>query len=190
MKIHKYSKSNRFSEDPQIMASSNKFIRKKLSKFYKVKEIVFVKDKTLQSQGVDKILTTFDSKIIRIEEKIRKVTRSDVLLELIGDNRRYLKEEIGLGWALRPYDTDLLLYYFVDSDSGILLSWKKFKVMLDKNLPKWYDLAKKEQKGFALKKAHNVETSTGEKRYYYSLNIVVPMEDLKNAYTEVGGKII
>lgn len=182
MKVNDYSKDMSYADSQEILEKTNRFLRSKLMIFFKIKNIVPVKDRTLQYSGVDKILNTMDGKIIRIEEKVRRITRNDILVELIADNNFYLKKPRGLGWGLKDYSTDLLLYYFEDSNTGWIFSWNKFQKTLLKNLPIWYNFAKNNQYGFSIKKAQN--------KGYYSINIVIPKEFFLNSYVKEGGAII
>lgn len=180
MKINDYKKDLEFANNASDKA--NNFIFEKLRRFYNISSILSVEEKQLQFNGVDKIIRTTDGKIIKLEEKIRRITRNDILVELIADTRYYLKKPRGLGWGLKPYTTNLLMYYFEDTDTGWIFSWEKFQKALLKNMPVWYDYAKNNQYGFSFKYAYNYN--------YKSMNIVIPNNAILNAYIEQGGSII
>ena len=180
VKINDYKKDLNFADS--CSEQINQFIRQKLIKFFVIKDIITVKEAHLQFAGADKIVKTIDGKIIKIEEKIRRVTRNDILIELLADQDQYLKNINKIGWGLKNYSTDILLYYFADSNTGWFFHWSKFQKTLLKNLPNWYDLAKANKNGFMLKTAYN--------RNYKSLNIVIPKNVFLNAYIKEGGVII
>ena len=183
MKVNDYSKDIAFAEDKDLSVKINSFIRKKLSGVgISISNVVSVTDKNLQFQGVDKILTDTNFKRLKVEEKVRRNTKNDILIELISNNNEYLKSIKGIGWGLKDYNTDLLVYYFADTNTGYVFSWKKFQSALMKNLPQWYDIAKTRKRGFGLFKAQN--------KRYYSLNIAIPWKNFLKAYEEAGGTII
>jgi len=183
MNINTYSEDNRYAESKELALKTNSFLHKKLSKYWKIESILPVTDKRLQKNGVDKLMFVNSQQPISIEEKIRRFTRNDILVELIGDHRYYLKKDFALGWGLRDYKTDLLLYYFEDTNTGYVFNWKKFQKAFLKNLPIWHDFAKKRLFGFSLHKAYN-------DRGYHSINIAIPKDRMIEAYIECGGKII
>jgi len=180
MKINNYAEDLAYSDS--VSDKVNLFTRSKLSQFYNIDNIISVQEKHLQFAGVDKIVKTIDGKIIRIEEKIRRVTRNDILIELLANTDQYLKHPRGLGWGLKAYSTDILLYYFEDSNTGWFFHWAKFQKTLIKNLPVWFDLAKNNKNGFMFKYAYN--------KGYKSKNIVIPKNVFLNAYVNEGGVII
>ena len=182
IKINNYTKDLNYADSNYVAEKVERFLRKKLRRYWHIDSIVAVKNKNLQFAGVDKILKVSGQQPIRVEEKIRRITRNDILIELVADNNFYLKAHRGLGWGLKPYSTDLLLYFYEDSETGHIFSWVKFQKTLLNNLPIWYDLAKNNIKGFALKKAFN--------KGYYSINIVVPRTVFLKSYLKVGGIIL
>jgi len=181
-KINIYNQDMEYADSKKVAEKVERFLRLKLKKIWKIDSVVSVKEKKLQYAGVDRLITVSGQQPLRIEEKIRRITRGDILVELIADNNYYLKSHRGLGWGLKPYSTDLLLYFFEDTETGHIFSWIKFQKTLMDNLPKWYDLAKNNSKGFSLKKAYN--------KGYYSLNIVIPRTIFLKKYKKCGGIIL
>lgn len=181
-----------YADSQIIFDKTASFLRAKLNPFDRIIRIDPVKDKKLQFAGVDKILVTQNGKILKVEEKVRKKDWGDILVELIADHRYASYDPIndkfdyselrGIGWGMKDYSTDLLLYYFEETDSGHLLSWKKFQAVFKAMLNEWYVYAMKNQYGFSLKIAKN--------KNYNTVNIAIPKDVLLNAYQGVGGKII
>jgi len=181
-KVNDYNQDMKYADSASVRGKLDRFMRSKLHKFWNIESIFPIKEKKLQFAGVDSIIKIHGQQPIRVEEKVRRLTRKDILVELIADNRYYLKGHRGLGWGLKNYTTDLLVYFFEDTQTGFIFHWEKFQKALIQNLPEWYDLAKKEQYGFSLKKAQN--------KKYYSLNIVIPQNAMLHAYKNAGGIII
>ena len=179
-KIHHYQDSVKIEKAANEAA--NAFLIQKLSPFYKIERIRNVEEKQLQFAGIDKIVTTLNAGILRVEEKIRTITRKDILIELVSNDTKYLKAPNALGWGLRDYNTDILSYFFADSRTGYIYSYKKFKKTLYDNLFEWYKLAEKRQYGFGIFKAKNER--------YSSINIAVPINAFNSAYKQNGGIIL
>jgi len=182
MKVNYYNKDMAYADSEEMKNKTNSFMRRKLNFFWTIEKITSVKTKKLQFLGADKIINVVGQAPLIVEEKIRRITRNDILIELIADDRYYLKAHRGTGWGLKEYSSDLLLYYFEDTDTGHIFSWKKFQKTLLKNLPIWYPLAQKRKFGYNLIRAKNVN--------YSSLNIAIPMKDFLEAYKKSGGIII
>lgn len=191
-KINYYGKDISYADSAEVFQKTNDFIHKKLDSIDLVKKILPVTDKKLQFEGVDKVLVLESGAIRRLEEKIRRKTYNDILVEIVADNRyasynsqtNEFKQEMhrGVGWGMKKYETDFLLYYFEDTDSGYLLSWKKVRQVLALNLQNWYQLAEKNKNGFGLKIAYNKD--------YHSINLAIPTQVFLNAYIAVGGRIV
>jgi hypothetical protein len=191
-KMNHYGQDINYADSSDIFEKTANFIRSKMSRFDHIIKIDAVKDKQLQFSGVDKIVVTQSGKVLRLEEKVRRKDWGDLLVEVIADNRfakydpvnnsfEYEKKR-GVGWGMKEYSTDLLLYYFEESDTGYILSWKKFKAMFDAMLPTWYIYAQQKQFGFDLKVAKN--------KGYQSINIAIPKDIFIEAYKKTGGAII
>ena len=191
-KINYYGKDISYADSSEIFEKTSAFIRNKLQPIDMVKKILPVTDKKLQFEGVDKILILESGAIRRLEEKIRRISYNDILIEIIADNRyasydsstNEFKCEAfrGEGWGMKTYQTDFLLYYFEDTNTGYLFSWQKFRKVLTEYLQYWYQQAEKNKNGFGLKIAHNKD--------YYSVNIAIPTHIFLSAYIYVGGRII
>jgi len=189
VKIPKNEKVNTFGRSAAIEKNAsdkvNKYTLEKLSSLYPGYTISTCNDSIKQKLGVDKILSNGE-KSVYIEEKIRYRNYGDILIELIGDNRYYLKRRDALGWSLRDNMTDILVYYYQDTNTGYILSWKKFQRMVFRNLPIWFDYAKKNKNGFALKKTYNDYKGN----QWYSLNLAIPLHVFENHYILEGGQIL
>lgn len=191
-KINYYSKDISYADSKEIFDKTSAFIRNKLMSIDMVKKILPVTDRQLQFEGVDKILILESGAIRRLEEKIRRKSYNDILIEIVADNRyasynsltNEFKSEVfrGVGWGMKTYQTDFLLYYFEDTNSGYLFSWQKIRRLLNEYLQGWYQQAEKNKNGFGLKIAKNKE--------YSSINIAIPTHIFLNAYVSVGGRII
>jgi len=182
IKINYYNNDMHYADSKEVSDKIEAFLRNKLKKYWQIKSTVQIKEKKLQFSGVDRLLMIPERQPIRVEEKVRRKTRGDILIELIADNNFYLKEHRGLGWGLKNYSTDILLYFFEDTETGHIFHWNKFQKALLANLPEWYDLAKSKRRGFSLRKAYN--------KNYYSLNIAIPRSVFLKAYIKEGGIVI
>jgi hypothetical protein len=202
MKINNYSKDIKYADNKEILEKTNKLIFEKLSKKIPISEIIQVKDKKQQFLGIDKIIKTKENKFLKLEEKIRRKDWGDFLIEIIANNRFAtintntrtfsFSKKRGIGWGMKAktndYNTDILLYYFEESNTGYLFSWKKFSRIIDKNLFNWILLARENKFGFSLKKAYNYDNYKKEK--FYSENITIPKKIFLEAYKLEGGEIL
>jgi len=198
MKINHYNKDIQYADSKEIFEKTNYLIFQKLSSISPIVEITSVKSKQDQFNGIDKLLKTREGKILKLEEKIRKKDWGDFLIEIIADNRYgkidkknrkiSITKKKGLGWGFKDYSTDMILYFFEESNSGNLFSWKKFQKTFKENFLNWLELAEKNRNGFTLKKAWNFDQAKKEK--FFSLNIAIPKNIFFEAYIKNGGKII
>jgi len=183
IQFNNYGDDMAYAESKMVSRKVEAFLRKKLSQFWHIEKILPVQVTNLQYSGVDRLMIIPNQQPVRVEEKIRRQTRNDILIELVADNRHYLKHPRGLGWGLKDYTTDLLLYFFEDTQTGYVFHWEKFQKTLLKNLPEWYRLAESPNKnGFSLNKAFN--------KGYYSLNIAIPSRVFTKAYSDMGGLVL
>jgi len=191
-KINYYSSDMKYADSEEIFKKTSSYIFRKMAEINPILKINPVTNKKMQFEGVDKILTTRKNVFLKLEEKVRKKDWGDILIEIVADDRYAsycphtnqfnYSEMRGVGWGMKQYKTDLLLYYFEESDSGYLLSWKKFQEMFLNNIQSWYLLALANKDKFAIKNAQN--------KNYSSINIAIPKKEFEKAYIKVGGKII
>ena len=187
-----YSTDMAYADSKDLNRKTNKFIFLKMSKINPLVRIDQVSDLELQYAGIDKILHTRQNKFLKLEEKVRRVDWGDILVELIADDRyanydlnnnKYTySEKRGIGWGMKDYSSDLLLYFFEESQTGYLISWVKFKNMFRQMLPIWYRKAQNNEDNFAIKIAKN--------KKYNSINIAIPKKEFENYYIKFGGEII
>lgn len=188
-----------YADSKEVFDLLNEFIIKKMADIDPIVSISAVPatNKELQRKGIDKIAQGFSDKLYKIEEKVRRKKYNDILFEIVADSRYGFydplmnslivtnseNKERAIGWALKDYECDLIVYYFADEKDGYIFSWKKMKYIIDKELPDWYILAEKGNvPGYSIRIAKNKD--------YNSINVAIPLNVFLKKYKEAGGFII
>lgn len=194
-----YIRDMEYADSKTIFDKLNDFIQLKMADIDPIVNISAIpaSNKILQREGIDKIAEGLSGKLYKIEEKVRRTKYKDILFEIVADTRygfydpllnqlivtNQEHKERAVGWALKNYRCDLLLYFFETENDGYLFSWKKMKKIIENELPYWYDLAEKDERnGFDIRMAKN--------RDYNTLNISVPINVFIRKYKEIGGILI
>lgn len=199
MDKNNYMRDMDYADSKPIYDKINDFIISKMASIDPIVSISAIPATNieLQRKGIDKLCQGFSGKIYKIEEKVRRKKYSDILFEIVADTRygfydslqnclittNFENKERAVGWALKDYECDLLLYFFETENDGYLFSWKKMQKIIMEELPYWYEMAEREENnGFGIRVAKN--------KNYNSLNVSVPIEVFLKKYRNVGGIII
>lgn len=90
------------------------------------------KDGWAQRGGIDRVLTLNSSKILTVDEKVRKKDWPDILLEYWSDIDRQTR-----GWAAKDLGCDYIAYAFVPSATCYLLPFQELRRVWRKNRKIW-----------------------------------------------------
>lgn len=106
-------------------------------------ERIDIRAKDLQRQGVD-YLVLADGGPYFVEEKVRRVTRPDILLELKSTTDKGTE-----GWWNKPNQgAQFLAYLFADTQTGLFVDMKRLRGLYLEREQEWLSLAKQGREGF------------------------------------------
>lgn len=144
-------------------------------------------DLDAQRQGIDRLLYLANGKTLAVDEKKRRRSYNDVLLEYLSNSRTGAP-----GWMEKDLAIDWLAYAFMDARRVYLFSWPMLKRTWLHFKPIWIDAARQEVNGFKIVAASNPG--------YTTYSIAVPLNllrkkvagatiiDLKTDFENVAGK--
>jgi len=122
-----------------------------------------------QKLGIDRIIYLTNGSILRIDEKKRRESWNDILIEY---GNLYKKDNSFLndGWINKDLLIDYLAYAFLPLKRVYLLDWLILKKVWQTNKMIWYNKATNKESGFVLVSAENEN--------YTTWSIAVPIETL------------
>lgn len=91
-------------------------------------------DGQMQRLGIDRTLILNSGKAIYINEKVRRKSYSDILLEYIGNDQRHT-----LGWVEKPLFCDYIAYAFVTTKTCYILPVPQLQKAWFENKTDWID---------------------------------------------------
>jgi len=140
---------------------------------------------SMQHMGIDRnIIVRSDQKTLlyKIEEKIRRKFYNDFLFEFISNDTYPSGDKKNIGWIKKNLKCNFLVFYFIENDKFFLFNWEVLQLTYEKFGPKWIEKAINNKEGFRIVYAKN-KTRNGMS--YCSHNLIVPANELVNAYKEV-----
>lgn len=129
-----------------------------------------------QRAGIDRLLILQDSTVIRVDEKVRRKSYPDILLETEskyygeGDRRNVQ------GWAIKHSASDYIAYAFEPTQVCYLLPFQLLRSTLRNNYSEWWDNADRRAHGFRWAMAKNPT--------YVTRSIAVPTELLMKSMSK------
>ncbi len=128
-------------------------------------------DKEFQYRGIDRYLY-FDSGLLKIEEKIRRIWKGDILLEYMSND--ITKSE---GWMNRNLECDYIIYAVLPINVMFWFNWADLKHIWEINKSIWISAGENFQHGFSKITADNKDKVSG-KHLFNTLSVGVPPECL------------
>ena len=119
-----------------------------------------VSDLHKQKLGIDRVITLGNGKRFFVDEKKRKRTYPDILLEYVAVNTTGAP-----GWMEKNLAIDYIAYAFMPTKTVYLIPWDSLKMAWKRNKGRWMVIYK------------DVE---GKNEGYITHSIAVPIEVLKN----------
>lgn len=115
--IHLFDEQNAFSQSCEVTAFLDRFY---ISAFPNVARHEFNTDPQRQQAGIDRIIHLIGGDDVYIDEKIRRKTYQDFMLE-------YLSNDVTgkAGWMNKDLDIDYIAYVWLESRSGYLIPWQE-----------------------------------------------------------------
>lgn len=123
-------------------------------------------DLDAQRQGIDRLLVLTNGKTLAVDEKKRRWSYDDVLLEYLSNSRTGAP-----GWMEKDLAIDWLAYAFMDTRRVYLFSWPMLQRTWLHFKPTWIDAARQELNGFRIVAASNPG--------YTTYSIAVPLDLLR-----------
>jgi len=160
-----YKKLHKFENNLAESNSSRDLLNKFYMRRFKPDSIIEItKDLKKQKQWVDKELV-FPDHIINIEEKTRKNSYRDVLLELKSSVQANTE-----GWATDPNKISNYLVYYIEPDKILyLFKYRQLRKATIENMTDWIDR-------YSIQLANNGS--------YISTNVAVPYYVIKESWVE------
>jgi len=142
-----------------------------------LKEIITITDDTTQMRGIDKVIITQDSGIIRIEEKVRDLWFGDILLEYTSNDTTGTP-----GWMEKWLLCDYLFYAIMENPARLYYFYwpgpMGLKSLWDRDKFQWISNAGQGIDGFTKIAAPNPG--------YHTLSVGVPPQLLLDLVTPSG----
>lgn len=135
-----------------------------------VSNTVLPKETWGQQAGRDRAILLEDSSVLYIDEKARRKTRDDILIEVAHE---YRSGRVRQGWIHQPLGIDYLAYAFVPAETCYLLPFRLLQQTWQANKQAWWKAALRNEHGFRLALAQN--------RDYVTKSVAVPIWTLLDA---------
>lgn len=126
-----------------------------------------------QAAGVDRLLIFTNGETAKVDEKVRRKSRPDILLELYSSYYGSGSSRNTQGWATKDTAADYIAYALAPAAVCYLLPVPLLRSALRENWQDWLSLAATSQQGFRFVDAQN--------RTYVTRNIAVPTPTLLDA---------
>lgn len=109
-----------------------------------------IENTTGQRLGIDRLVYLQSGRVLSVDEKKRRVFRSDIALETISNSTSR-----SLGWMNKDLQIDFLAYAFMDRRLVYLFPWPMLRRAWLHYRKRWAEMATRKAKGFRWIKAHN-----------------------------------
>lgn len=163
---------NEFKKDFRYSNKHDKFWWKIYSKMFDM-NYMFRSPKELDMKGVDRVIVLSSGDLITIDEKIRRGSYDDFLLEYISD-----KEENTPGWIEKPLECDFIAYAFEEEETAYFFYWLELSKLWKKVGNAWIGNGKRGEFGFDIVEAKNYKDG---KYIYTTISLAIPCQMLLRA---------
>ena len=137
--------------------------------FPDIKSMRLVENLEEQKAGIDRVITLDNGKEYSIDEKKRRKSWGDILLETKSSEERDTP-----GWINKPLRIDFMAYAFMPDKRVYLFSWPMLRRAWINFEPVWTEQAIEETNGFRIVRAANREG-------YTTVSVAVPIDTLLKA---------
>lgn len=161
--IHNFKTQNAYSQQPDDEAFWSSIYSKQFPGF--VGFILNNRNNAAQHMGIDRVIFLDNGQTFRIDEKKRPLTRGDILLEYISNDRTGTP-----GWIEKDLPIDFIAYAFMDTRTAYLLPWHFLRRAWRENKSKWLKEADDRTNGFS--------KVPGKNPTYTTWSVAVPVNAL------------
>jgi hypothetical protein len=139
-------------------------------------------DLALQRLGIDRKIT-LPEQVVYVDEKKRRGTWPDILLEVVSNDNYARNDPRRKGWILKDLAIDYLAYAFMDTGTVHLFPWLLLQRAFRVNMASWREYMLQERGGFRRVIARN-HTHDGI-FLYNTISMAVPTAVLLASLSEV-----
>lgn len=125
------------------------------------------RDNGAQRSGVDRLIVLRSTKVLRIDEKVRKETRDDILLEYLSNDRTGAP-----GWIEKDLTIDYLAYAMLPALRCYLFPWQMLRRAWLFHKERWLDMGRRRVAGFSC-------PPPARNRGYSTHSVCVPISTLR-----------
>jgi len=140
--VHDFHEQKRFAESVRVEAFWIDIYRRAFPDM--VSCHLNARDNGAQRAGVDRLILLRSTKMLHIDEKVRKVVRDDILLEYLSND-----ETQALGWIEKDLTIDYLAYAMLPALRCYLFPWQMLRRAWLAHRERWIAYGRRRERGFS-----------------------------------------